>query len=220
MKLKKIAIAVFIVVMAGTLSVKAGLKKNVITTVHDIGGKGCESCHAPHNGSVTTGLTDQSTGQILLWDRKFTTFATFGTYTSPTMDLTPTEIGGAPVLGSPDPRIYSLLCMSCHDGVTTPSAIDWTKLAQQEFAIGDNNASTSYGLTNDHPVNMTYDPTKDTQKGLDTLANAQAAGLMFWGASNTVQCATCHDPHDPGPDGADFLRVTMTGSGLCLKCHL
>ena len=45
-------------------------KTGLAGSTHDIGGNGCKSCHAPHNGSVSNGGT-QSTGLILLWARSF-----------------------------------------------------------------------------------------------------------------------------------------------------
>lgn len=187
-------------------------KAGVIGTVHDVGGNGCLSCHAPHNGSEpNTGintLATQGTGRILLWARDFTT-QTFGTYSSPTLNNTTAEIGTTTPAPT-DARLYSFLCMSCHDGVTTPSLI----AATDPHAIG--NPTNSYGLQNDHPVNMNYDPLLDN--GLDTAANVKTAGLKLFGVSDTVQCASCHNVHNN--TNAPFLRVSNAGSGLCLTCHL
>ena len=37
----------------------------------------------------------------------------------------------------------------------------------------------------------------------------------------SVECASCHDPHvEPkGTDGISFMRVTTSGSKICLACH-
>jgi len=46
----------------------------------------------------------------------------------------------------------------------------------------------------------------------------------FAGTSGpSVECASCHDPHvesGTGSSGATFLRVSNTGSGVCLSCHV
>ena len=183
-------------------------KAKVIGSAHDINTAGCLSCHAPHNGSVATGGTDQTTGRILLWDRAFSA-QTFGTYDSPTMDSKATEVGGLP-LSATEARMYSMLCMSCHDGVTTPTLIGPT----DKHAVG--NPTNSAGLTNDHPVNMAYDPTKDT--GLAAITAVTTAGLKLYGTTNTMQCASCHNPHDNTI--SKFLRKSNAGSGLCITCHL
>ncbi len=205
---KRIATSVFAAAaitlgMAGTLF--AG-KAKVIGSIHDVGGNGCGSCHTPHNGSAATSGTDQSTGQLLLWDRGFSS-QTFGTYDSPTVENKATEIGGLP-LASSEARMYSLLCMSCHDGVTTPGVM----AAADSHSVG--NPSQSFGLSNDHPINMSYDPSKDT--GLAAVANVTSGGLALF--NNTVQCASCHEPHDNTQGG--FLRKSNATSAVCTTCHL
>lgn len=183
-------------------------KADVISTDHNVGGAGCKSCHASHNGSVANGGTSQSTGQILLWSRGFTT-QTFGTYTSPTVGNIATEVGTTTPAAS-DARLYSFLCLSCHDGVTSSSLIS----ATNTLAIG--NPSNSFGLRNDHPVNMSHDPANDN--GLKPVAQVTSGGLLLYGASNTVQCSSCHDAHSN--TNSPFLRKTNTASALCLTCHI
>ncbi|MBI1749329.1 MAG: hypothetical protein HY234_06405 [Acidobacteria bacterium] len=200
-------IALVILAIVTLASTGWAQKAGVIGTHHDVGGNGCKSCHAPHNGSVATGGASQATGKILLWDRDFTT-QTFGTYSSPTLNNATTEVGASAPTAT-DPRLYSFLCMSCHDGVTTPSVIGPTK----DEAVG--NPTNSFGLQNDHPVNMNYDPTQDS--GLAAIASVTAAGLKLYGASNTVQCASCHNVHNDSI--SPFLRKSNAGSALCVACH-
>ena len=93
MRKTKVAIAIAVLAIACMASATfAQTKSTVIGTVHNISAAGCLSCHAPHNGSVATGGTNQNTGTTLLWDRGFTT-VTFGTYTSPTMNSAAAEVG-------------------------------------------------------------------------------------------------------------------------------
>ena len=183
-------------------------KSGVIGSAHDVGGNGCKSCHAPHNGAKATGGTDAGSGRILLWDRNFST-TTFGTYDSPTMASKATEIGGSTPLSNTEARMSSMLCMSCHDGVTTTSVIGPTS----DAAIS--NPANSFGLQNDHPVNMSHDPTKDT--GLAAIASVTTAGLTLYGATNTVQCASCHNVHNNSI--SPFLRKSNTNSTMCTTCH-
>jgi len=76
------------------------------------------------------------------------------------------------------------------------------------------NANLGTDLTNDHPVNFTYNDTLATNDG-SLKAPASLTGVKLY--SNKVQCASCHDPHT-STQGA-FLRVSMTGSALCFACH-
>jgi predicted CXXCH cytochrome family protein len=200
-----------LVVLAALLITSAAWaqKSKVIGSKHDVGGTGCKSCHASHDGAKSTGGTDAGSGRILLWDRNFST-TTFGTYDSPSMQNKAVEIGGATPLGNTENRMNSMLCMSCHDGVTSTAVIS----ATAPTAMG--NPTNSFGLQNDHPVNMSHDPTKNT--GLAPVASVLSAGLVLYGSTNTVQCSSCHTTHDP--TNGSFLRKANTNSAVCTTCHL
>jgi predicted CXXCH cytochrome family protein len=190
-------------------------KTGVAGSVHDVGGSGCRSCHAPHNGALANGGTNATTGQILIWSRNFPSGTnTFGVYDSATMKNKAVELGGSSLTTSSDLRMYSLLCLSCHDGVTSSftSMQSANKVGSQaSFGTG---ATESYGLTNDHPVNMPHDPTKNTS--LQAVATV-AVNLPLYGTNNSLQCATCHEPHNNV--NTHFLRQA-NNTTLCTTCHL
>lgn len=190
-------------------------KTGLAGSTHDIGGNGCKSCHAPHNGSQANGGA-QSTGLILLWARSFPASAnTFGVYDSATMANKAVELGGSALTTSTDVRMYSLLCLSCHDGVTSSfSPAMQTKNQVGSKAAFGAGAYESLGLTNDHPVNMPYDPTKNAS--LQAVATVSAA-LPLYGSTNTVQCASCHDPHSDV--NTNYLRQA-NNTAHCTTCHL
>lgn len=187
----------------------AQTKTTVFGTAHDISGLGggCAGCHVSHQASAR--------GEVLLWAQAFPTTATFGIYNTPTMNTTPAEVGGnysATNLPS-GAKMYTVLCLSCHDGITTPGVINATNGA----AVA--NPTNSDGLKNDHPVNLAYNATADP--GLEPLATVQASAAKLYtdGANQTVQCASCHNVHDNSR--SPFLRVanTNTKAGLCGTCH-
>ena len=72
-------------------------------------------------------------------------------------------------------------------------------------------------LSNDHPIAMTY-PTS----AQDPLFNTPLDPLGGWPDiplfGGKVECASCHDVHDPGL--VPFLRTSNTASALCLRCHI
>ena len=190
-------------------------KTGLAGSTHDIGGNGCKSCHAPHNGSTANGGT-QGTGLILLWSRSFPAAAnTFGVYDSATMANKAVELGGSALTTSTDVRMYSLLCLSCHDGVTSSfsPAMKTANMVGSKAAFGGT-AYESLGLTNDHPVNMPYDPTKNSS--LAAVATV-AAALPLYGTTNSVQCASCHDPHSNVY--TNYLRQA-NNTAHCTTCHL
>ena len=95
-------------------------------------------------------------------------------------------------------------------------------------------------LSQSHPVNFTYDAAlvaadtgiwdvgnalnvavlgtsevKSVRPTLTVDANgALQQPLLF---NNTVQCASCHNPHND--NNADYLRTPIVNSQLCFKCH-
>jgi predicted CXXCH cytochrome family protein len=93
---------------------------------------------------------------------------------------------------------------------------------------GANPGLVGTSLVDDHPVNFTYNAALATADGAltsPTSASCVTAGapcntpLFSGGATGSaVQCATCHDPHNP--QNQPFLRVDNTGSALCLTCHI
>ncbi len=190
-------------------------KTGLAGSTHDVGGNGCKSCHAPHNGSSTNGGT-QGTGLILLWARSFPAAAnTFGVYDSNTMGNKAVDLGGSALTASTDVRMYSLLCLSCHDGVTSSfsPAMKTVNMVGSKAAFGSG-AYESLGLTNDHPVNMSHNPANDSS--LQPVATVTTT-LPLYGSTNTVQCGTCHDPHNNV--NTTYLR-TPNNTALCTTCHL
>jgi len=203
MRLKLILVFSFVAFVATSVGM-AQTKTTVFGTAHDVAAAGCASCHIPHQATQK--------GRTLLWNQDFST-QVFGTYSSSTMDSTAAEIGDA-TYGPTNPPSgdlqYSVLCMSCHDGITS-TLIGPTDAA----AIG--NPTNSDGLQNDHPINMAW-PTTDA--GIHTATDAEAAGVVLYGATDTVQCGSCHNPHDNTL--VPFLRVANTNdaTGLCAACHM
>jgi predicted CXXCH cytochrome family protein len=118
--------------------------------------------------------------------------------------------------------------MSCHDGTVsvlsmynppnsgtpTVSAIA-SRIDGTGRIISNSNVGTS--LSDDHPVNFTYNTALAGADGglKDPAGDAVVRGLLIGG---TVQCSSCHNAHDPA-NGA-FLRVSNAGSALCLTCHI
>jgi predicted CXXCH cytochrome family protein len=125
------------------------------------------------------------------------------------------EVGGSALTTSTDVRMYSLLCLSCHDGVTSSfsPAMKVVNMVGSKAAFGAG-ATESLGLTNDHPINLNYDPTKNAS--LQAVATVSAA-LPLYGSTNTMQCATCHDPHND--INTNYLRQA-NNTAHCTTCHL
>jgi predicted CXXCH cytochrome family protein len=197
----------------------------VVGSMHDLGSGGagsftatntdrvCVFCHTPHQAAAAN-------SQDPLWNHTLSGQASYGVYGSTTMNAVPTDIGGA-VAGS---AAVSNLCMSCHDGTVGVGSL----YKDPTTGAPDNSGTTISGsalvgttLTDDHPVNFTYDAALATADGElvtpNSATSVDAAGNipLFVGAS--VQCASCHDPHDT--TNTPFLVVSNANSALCTSCH-
>ena len=209
--MKKVLILAAVMLLVATAAF-AGISN----TKHNLSTAGmttelCAYCHTPHfaNGNMKP-----------LWNRALPAgpFTFYGT----------TVKGTAPasVLGA-----ASAACMSCHDGVTsinaltnvpgpglgTPGAVVVLGVAP----LNTNNASViGNDLSNDHPVSIPY----TIANGLNTPGLPATDGIVrvntggVNGADgNAIECVSCHDPHLETP--ALFLRISNTGSALCIACH-
>jgi len=97
-------------------------------------------------------------------------------------------------------------------------------------------------LSNDHPVGIPYCGGGQTAAGSNAgcadqdfhgavdngsgngfmvgTSSVQKENMRLYGASvgsATVECASCHDPHNDV--NKTFLRINNTGSAVCLTCH-
>jgi hypothetical protein len=139
-----------------------------------------------------------------LWDRNLPT-AEFTLYSSPTMNSPITQ-----------PSVESLLCLSCHDGITAFDAVAGLP------GTPDNNmvsifpgslANIGYDLRGDHPVGV--EVTQDS--AIRDESFIIEAGLPLY--NGKVECPTCHEVH--GDLGfKPFLRLDPDNSALCSTCHI
>ena len=205
------------------------------TTNTTIDGQTCIFCHVPHGGSTA----------VPLWNRSNPTGSSYSVYTSSTAKVT------APT-GSTIAAGISGACLSCHDGtiavdvltnvngVAFAGGATFTKVA---IASGTGAKATYTGndmtgglpflgtdLRNDHPVAVSYNTAKTadsshyaaTTTGSSGAVTVGTAALPLYGATSTVECASCHDAHDNSKNGTNggFLRTSNTGSAMCLTCHV
>ena len=125
----------------------------------------------------------------------------------------------------------SIMCMSCHDGVTA--------IAQSNTSGETVDAEHSLGLdiSKDHPVGVDYGDSSrraetvpvrggsmqgiltsppETRPYLPLFPHEVDDGQGGTVTENRIECATCHTPHT---DADGLLRAENTGSALCTACH-
>jgi predicted CXXCH cytochrome family protein len=167
------------------------MASGLIGGAHDFTGQGrvgrdlCMPCHTPHLVNAPAPRLDQRTD-------------------SPP-PLRPWEQGQVELDG------WSLMCLSCHDGITAPdvftSAHAVTQLPRSVRRRGD--VSKLPG----HPVGTIYPQQADRYH---TRAAVEQSGLPL--PEGRIQCVTCHDPHNTGRH-AGLLQISNDRSRLCLSCH-
>ena len=217
---------VIVAVVALAVAAVAGAQ-TVVGTAHDLSASGpgattnvnrvCVFCHTPHQAS-------SANGQYPLWNHALSTTASYGVYSSATLDASPSDIGGA-TAGS---AAVSNLCMSCHDGTVSVATMynPPNEVSSVSVTAGGNvnaaglvtgNPNLGTDLSNDHPINFTYDTALATSDGgLRDPATTPAVSALLIGGE--VQCSSCHDPHDNSHP--PFLVMDNTNSALCTTCHV
>jgi predicted CXXCH cytochrome family protein len=201
----------------------------------NIKGQTCVFCHTPHEGAVA----------VPLWNRNTTT-STYQVYASSTMDAAaPTSaaiqsgISGACLSchdGSIAIDVLANLAGVAHTASTAFTRQATSKATYGASGTGTGNIMTAGGspflgtdLRNDHPITIVYETARAatpaefaTQAISGTKVTVgTTAPLPLYGASTataTVECASCHDPHN-NSQGL-FLRKSNAGSAMCLTCHI
>jgi predicted CXXCH cytochrome family protein len=186
----------------------------IVDSAHDFSdrawnteGEICKPCHIPHNAQ-----TEDGGGSMVLWNHALTEqdFTMYSPFAVDRADRDQQEVE----LGGP-----SKLCLSCHDGVTAVDNYGGSG-GTTETITGSANLGTD--LRNDHPIGIQY-PADGTAAGYHNKANlGPELKLSTWTLGATlktdrVECSSCHDPHDDA--NGTFLRMSNTGSDLCMKCH-
>lgn len=210
---KMLFVAVAIVLIAGVASAASVVGSKHDMRTHGITGlttsQVCVFCHTPH-------MSTAAGQQAPLWNHSASVVSSYGVYTSSTLNVTPSDIGGQAV-GS---QSVSMLCMGCHDNTVGVNVVykqpkdGSAGNATLISAIGTGSANLGTSLVDDHPVNFNY---QDSITNGDTgLLSTPSASIVLF--SGSVQCASCHNVHDPA--NTPFLRMDNTGSALCLGCHV
>jgi predicted CXXCH cytochrome family protein len=237
------ATALMLVVGAGTATAQSTIAfgphdfsggSAIRTTDASINGQTCVFCHTPHEGSVS----------VPLWNRSSTT-STYQVYASSTMDAAaPTSaaiqsgISGA-CLSCHDGSI-AIDVLTNLAGVAHTASAAFTRQATAKATYGASGTGTGNimnggspflgtDLRNDHPITIIYE-TARAQTPAEFVTQAisgtkitvgTTSPLPLFGSSTataTVECASCHDPHNNSR--GLFLRKSNAGSAICLTCHI
>lgn len=197
----------------------------------------CVFCHTPHGASKNMpGITDVSGGKPMwLWNRTNPSGYTYSVYSSSTMSATVSN----------SPTGVSLMCMSCHDGVTSIAVNTLLNpptgaTSNQVIAVGIDSPGAIGNVYNGTPfigwgpnigdnypgsLNTTINLSNDHPISFEWPSNV--AGLktapadprlrLFGPTKKRLECATCHLVHDPTI--VPFLAMPNNDSNMCRACH-
>jgi len=199
-----------------------------------INGQTCVFCHTPHGGSIS----------IPLWNRNAPSGAAYQLYTSSTMSANTTAAqvasGVTGACMSCHDGTIAVDVLAGLNGLPFGSGVTFTRqtTAKSTYSNAGTGASNVMSgglpflgtdLRNDHPVAIAYEAARAanpssyiTQAISGTkITVGTTAPLPLYGSSTanaTVECASCHNPHNNSL--GNFLRKANTGSAMCLTCHI
>jgi predicted CXXCH cytochrome family protein len=163
------------------------LPSGLIGSKHDFSAWGRDLCLPCHTAHITA-------GQAPLLDRRPTTTQPIRPYQTLNVEL----------------NAASLLCLSCHDGVTARDIYS----TSHATTLADQLGISQRGLQlQSHPIGIRY-PIADPK--YNPPQTVEAAGLKL--PQGRIECTTCHDPHN-SRRVPRFLKISNERSRLCLTCH-
>ena len=202
-------------------------------------GEVCVYCHTPHGGSTDAPLWNRNTpaGSYQVYNSSATMDTTVpgmpnaislaclschdGTIAVDSIINAP---GSGANLTGPWPNGMSETLFNSHAKMEATSG-QWGQScgvchdADGGPGDGEHDGTATYltqDLSDDHPISMSY-PTPAQDPYFKTTSDVASAGLRLF-SSDTVECPTCHDVHDPAI--TPFLRISNSGSALCTACHI
>jgi len=215
-------VLVVILAVAGLASAQITSPTADVLGAHNVYGRGCLACHAPHSGAGGNGKASSgNSGNLALWGEDLSPLygqtLVFGggsySVTIPNYGTTSVTVGGSPVapVGLPtrasDGTFVIAACLSCHDGniavvgLMKGTAVETVKIAGASFqpvTLLGNDGSTPGNYMNDHPVGPSAVVSCGGQYNWDCVVNS--SGSLSY----------------TGPGSAQFLQDyynVTTGSG-------
>jgi len=176
----------------------------------------CQYCHTPHNPVAAAAP---------LWNKTLPA----GPYTMYVLTNPGGNIGAAP--GS-----ASLTCLTCHDGTLNIGDVvtGTSDVITDAGGVLDANGLLTSGanLTTDlrttHPIGVVYDTGRAyltaidgaaAPNGVDQYVRDGKKWKIYGGSEDvgTVECASCHNPHNTTAGQTPFLKDTK--NTMCTDCH-
>lgn len=216
---------------------------------HNVYGRGCIACHAPHSGAAANGgSSSANTGNEALWGQNLSplygqtlTFGGDNVVTIPNYGTADVSVGGTTYTPTA-PNAHNgtwviAACLSCHDGNvavsgmmrgTTYETVTISGAVFNPPTLLGNDGSTPGNYLNDHPVGPTANPGCGGPYNWDCTINADGS-FSFSGPASSAFLTDYFDVTTYGPM-AHLVEVPGTTTGYmgsivsnswvtCTTCH-
>ncbi len=248
--MKRITLAVIVMLaMAGFATAQITSPTADVLGAHNVYGRGCIACHAPHSGAAGNGAaTSANSGNLALWGQDLSPLygqtLVFGNSGRGTYSVTIPNYGtgtggiGLGTTSASDGTFVIAACLSCHDGNVAKSgmmkgtAIETVTIQGSTFnppTLLGNDTTTAGNYLNDHPVGPTATVACGGAYNWDCTVNANGS-ISFTGTNSAQFVLDYYDVTKTGPI-ASLVTVAGTASTTtpgtytsnswvtCTTCH-
>jgi len=232
-------VLIVILAMVGFAAAQITSPTQDVLGAHNVYGRGCIACHAPHSGAAANGRADTAnSGNFILWGEDMSplygqTLVFGGGNYSVTLPNYLT--GGYPA--SPSGVFTIIACLSCHDGNVAVSGMmkgtsfETVTINGATFnppTLLGNDGTTPGNYLNDHPVGPQATFSCGGQYNWDCTVNANGS-ITFSGPNGQAFIADYYDVTSGNGPVANLVKVagsTTNGSTVtsnswvtCTTCH-
>ncbi len=221
---RALLVVLLVLAVAGFASAQVTSPTGDVLGAHNVYGRGCVACHAPHSGAAANGgKSSPNSGNLALWGEDLTplygqtlTFGGGAAVTIPNYGTTGTAPVGLPG-DAGDGTFVIAACLSCHDGnlakvgMMKGSTVETVTIAGASFnppTLLGNDGTTPGNYANDHPVGPSANPGCGGPYNWDCTINADGT-ISFTGPNGKQFIADYFDVTATGPISA---LVTVPGS--------
>src|SRR5579871_3272786 len=225
-----------IIAMAGFAAAQVTSPTQDVLGAHNVYGRGCIACHAPHSGAAGNGgHATANSGNVALWGEDLSPlygqtlkFGDQGNYTVTLPDYT----GGQPMFYM-DNYFGIIACLSCHDGnlakvgMMKGTTVETVTIAGATFnppTLLGNDGSTVGNYMNDHPVGPQATVGCGGTYDWDCTPNADGS-ISFNGPNSSVFLTNYYDVTKYGPIKRLVKVPGLNAQGgsqswvTCTTCH-
>ena len=227
--MKKITLAVIVMLaMAVFAAAQVTSPTADVLGAHNVYGRGCVACHAPHSGAAANGKANTAnSGNLALWGEDLSPLygqtLVFGNSGRGTYSVTIPNYGtgtggiGLGTTSASDGTFVIAACLSCHDGNVATSgmmkgvSVETVTIAGAAFkppTLLGNDGSTPGNYLNDHPVGPTATVACGGAYNWDCTVGSTGA-ISFTGANSKNFLLDYYDVTASGPI-ANLVKVPGT----------